>query len=247
MRFLDLLFRESRDGPDADRIRIASIGDSHSLFSYAAIPEIDVFWLGPVTMHRVGRDGFRSLLTYRHGFLPWEINKIQKYDFIIVSFGEIDAREHIEKISNLQSKPIEDVINSLVGAYMKSLADFFDTNTKLVISCVPPTPPGQNATQIVVREILNESMRHNSEKFDFLFFDYRPDCQSDGWLRSCFSEDSVHLNPRKTEFIRNKLSDILQVKLTYNPNFADLFLRPMSARTLRAKYNRTRKRLFNRK
>lgn len=198
-------------------------------------------------MHRVGRDGFRSLLTFRYGFLPWDFNKIKDYDFIIISFGEIDAREHIEKISEKNSKPIEDIVNILVESFMESLALFFNGKAKIIISCVLPTPQGYNENQKYIRETLNQTMKRYSEKYNFLFFDYRDQCQTNGWLENCYSDDKVHLNPRNAEFIRNKLSGTLCINLTYDPHFSDLYMRPMATKTFRSKYNRMRKKIFRRK
>jgi lysophospholipase L1-like esterase len=197
-------------------------------------------------MHRVGRDGFRSLLTFRYGFLPWNYAKIKDYDFIIMSFGEIDAREHVEKISEKTAKPIEEIVNTLVENFMESLACFFDGKAKILISCVHPTPPGNDTGQLFIRDTLNQKMKSCCARYNFQFLDFRDQCQTNGWLDNRYAGDGVHLDPRNTEFVKDAILAKLGINLAYAPDYKDLYLRPVSAKTLRARYNRTRKKLFRR-
>jgi len=96
---------------------IYTIGDSHSKITFefdfdqsTRNPRItNNYWLGPVTMHRVGRD----TLSFANYNVPVD-------GLVISCFGEIDVRNHIYKHVEL-GRNEDDIIEELVSSYMKAL------------------------------------------------------------------------------------------------------------------------------
>lgn len=104
------------------------IGDSHSLM-FAEIHECLIHHIGPVTMHRIGRD---SLNICNFG--------IHNHDFIVFVFGEIDVRCHIGIQRDRHLRSEEDIINTLIDNFIRSILDCSTGNNQLMIcSVVPPT------------------------------------------------------------------------------------------------------------
>lgn len=128
-------------------------GDSHSSI-YKYIPEITVHNVGPVTMHRVGRDGVLSAARRcgpqtevgqeheralgvqlcaapdRNGS-AFQKHGIKNGDFVVFVFGEIDVRNHIGKQIDL-GRDEDEVVKSLAENYLQSIheeASAFDSVT----------------------------------------------------------------------------------------------------------------------
>jgi len=106
---------------------IYTIGDSHSQFTFHDIPEVKAFWLGPMTMHRVGRD---SLNFKQHGVPTDRI--------VMACFGEIDARCHVQKQSIMTGQTIDFVIDDLISRYINSLLTNINEHKLIIMNIVPP-------------------------------------------------------------------------------------------------------------
>jgi hypothetical protein len=106
---------------------IYTIGDSHSQFTFHDIPEVKAFWLGPMTMHRVGRD---SLNFKQHG-VPTDRS-------VMACFGEIDARCHVQKQSLATGQSIDAVISDLLSRYINALLVNANEYKIIVMGIVPP-------------------------------------------------------------------------------------------------------------
>lgn len=130
---------------------LISVGDSHSAFSFISSSELreinphtfrynivyenlnlkfnfdlDCNWLGPITMHRIGRDG--------HNFDAYITSDD---DFLFLFFGEIDVRLHIGKQISLGRRE-EEVIDTLVVNYINSIANNEKKNQFIVSSVICP-------------------------------------------------------------------------------------------------------------
>jgi hypothetical protein len=96
---------------------IYTIGDSHSQLTFeydfniqTRHPRItNCFYLGPITMHRVGRDS-----------ISFKDHSVPSNGIVISCFGEIDVRNHVNKHVNL-GRDEDDIIEELVSNYMKAL------------------------------------------------------------------------------------------------------------------------------
>ena len=88
-----------------------------------------ITWLGPVTMHRIGRDG----ISYEG---------IQNEDVVVLVSGEIDVRCHIGKQRDEQGRGLDEIICTLVRDYIAVLLKIrsLKSNITAVVSMVvPPT------------------------------------------------------------------------------------------------------------
>src|SRR5690242_3783812 len=91
---------------------IRVFGDSHAKYLFDNIRGIEVNWLGPVTMHRVGRDGL-WFLREKH---------LAPDDWLLTVFGEIDARCHVGRIADERNTSYEEVAFDLVARYIRSIS-----------------------------------------------------------------------------------------------------------------------------
>jgi hypothetical protein len=69
-------------------------GDSH-VSEFSNIPGCLLHYVGPITMHRIGRDGLNFLDMTSYG--------VQENEVAIFVFGEIDCRCHIGKQRDKQN------------------------------------------------------------------------------------------------------------------------------------------------
>ena len=122
--------------PSAPR-RIFVLGDSHTK-AFEGTPHCIIHHLGPITMHRVGRD--RSKLFHLTDF------GIKDGDAVVFVFGEIDARCHIGKQRDLFKRDLREIIQTLVKSYLGAIAqhcaDFHIV--KIVYSVIPATDGKEN-------------------------------------------------------------------------------------------------------
>lgn len=146
---------------DGEKPVIHIFGDSHcSIYKY--IPEITVHNVGPVTMHRVGRDGVRSAARRcgpqtqagqdreralgvklcsapdRNGS-AFQKHGIKNGDFVVFVFGEIDVRNHIGKQIDLNRNE-DEVVKTLAESYLQKIheeASAFDSVTCAVRFVTP--------------------------------------------------------------------------------------------------------------
>ena len=98
----------------ASRKRIGVIGDSHSLFCFCEVAEASIFWRGPISMHRVGRDGLLSVLPPKC--------RLSDYDALVIVFGEIDCRAHVPNIATRKGLSLDAVIEDLAVRYVAAIA-----------------------------------------------------------------------------------------------------------------------------
>jgi hypothetical protein len=231
-------------------MKIAVFGDSHSVFNFAAYREVEIYWLGPVTMHRVGRDGLRSLLTYRGGFLPWNRNKLQNYDLVFASFGEIDCRAHIDVIAAKTGQSLENITADLARRYVDALCIYFADNIKnLCVMGVPPvaslaTYTGQVAAQVALRRALNVELKRVCKGAGIAFIDYWQDApQTNGIINDGWHDGNQHFDPSKTQFLGKALADITGHPLTFSLLTTNHFSRTKGEQTLLGKARRLWRRL----
>lgn len=175
--------------------RLFVFGDSHSS-SFSRIPFVDVQWLGPVTMHRIGRDGLNILDVRRYGLLPGNP--------ALFIFGEIDVRAHLVRQSEIQGVEPRQLIDRMVAAYGRVL----DRNRSnlpslkvIVSSVVPPSDAhpsrhGSLEQRIVLTRMLNDALENMCQSMGFVFLDvYSALCGRDGAMPSANTSDGIHVNP----------------------------------------------------
>jgi hypothetical protein len=138
-------------------------GDSHSRIYgswYLRDFHCQVYYAGPLTMHRIGRDEYslqqlhglarkfmRAYLPTRkpaYAFLqePAESLHISPGDYVVLVFGEIDVRAHILRQRDEKMRQLKDIIDDLVRRYANAVTEMMRANPGVsfaVQGIVPPT------------------------------------------------------------------------------------------------------------
>lgn len=193
--------------------RLVTFGDSHSLWTFAGVHPAKILHVGPVTMHRASRDTFDSLLP--RWYRP------RSSDLLLISFGEIDCRQHVMKQAAIKNVSVMAEIDDLCDRYEKEVTRFRKTFPGRISLCciVPPgtsdpwhnplyaSPEAYRAAQIAIRDRMNERLAAIP---GVLFFDFRPEITADdGCMRADATDDLCHLDPFSVagSIIADKLQD----------------------------------------
>ena len=196
--------------------RVFVIGDSHASFGFRNIPGCIVNWLGPRTMHRVGRDGLSGLNIQSLG--------VQNGDTVVFVFGEIDVRCHIGKIRDSTKQSEQALISDLAQRYLNTIIENRKQYTKLkciIFAVVPPTDKGYNPQypyygtlqeRVRITQALNRKLHELAACNNIYMLDvYKEYSAPDGSLRREFSDGSVHVDPNKIFIIQYKLKKLLSL------------------------------------
>jgi hypothetical protein len=213
-------------------LNLVTLGDSHSLYSFAGIAEARIYWRGPVTMHRAARDGIRSLIP--------KYLKLSSSDTIILCLGEIDCRVHVAKQAKAQGLSVIQVVDELADRFSVALAKFRrSTRGQVALSCVPPYVPASLESDApgfvplsavearAVRQRMNERLSQMGVPFvDFYWEVALPD----GAFRPGMSDAVCHIDPRCSAPVRNALAIAFGVQFSHRdppwPNPKPLAERP---------------------
>lgn len=170
-------------------------------------------WLGPVTMHRVGRDGLSFLDISRFNVNP--------NDIAVFVFGEIDVRCHICKQRDVQHKTVDEIIDLLVLKYIKTVNDNKNMVRNLqciVLNVIPPAEffnpsfPSYGSLEdridctIKLNKKLSEECSNNNIKF-LNTFDYFATQKGD--LSRFLSDGTVHIAMYNNGIIKDKLLKLI--------------------------------------
>jgi lysophospholipase L1-like esterase len=196
------------------------IGDSHSN-ELRGIPGCKVHGcpiagLGPITMHRVGRDGLAIINLIDLG--------VREGDVVVFCFGEIDARCHIGKQCTEFKRKVSEIIEKLATNYIKTILQnkiLYKSLFCIVYSVTPPTDAEYNPLyplygtleeRIAFSKQLNAKLAELCKTFGIGFLDvYKEYSNKKGVLRKRFSDGGVHINPAYNKFISNKLYKIIEL------------------------------------
>ena len=146
-----------------NNLPIYTIGDSHSRFSFeynlnenTRHPRItNSFWLGPFTMHRVGRD-----------YISFNTHLFPTNGIVVCCFGEIDVRSHIYKHIEL-GRNEDDIIEELISNYMKALIHNRENGYKY-IAVMNIVPVIEYQFDINTPHIRKPTMLSGSPEFPYL-------------------------------------------------------------------------------
>ena len=184
--------------------RVHIYGDSHAHYSFKdlSLPYVD-YHKESVTMFRIGRD--RTLLNYH----KYDINP---QDTIVVSYGEIDCRCHIQRQIK-KGRQEDDVIHELVHSYVDALKHNLGDHKKVVLVAVIPTTRQQDYERVYgptkTKEMfegvdadrsrytkkVNVWLERLAQASGYVFFNGYDYCtRPDGTLNHEMSDTSIHLN-----------------------------------------------------
>ena len=206
----------STEDPIGNSLSIAVFGDSHSvIYQFITLPDkkIDVTYLGPWTMNRIGRDG-----------VPDKIfdSKI-KPDILMAVFGEIDIRCHILKQADTLKQTTQAVIDKLVDEFFTALLKAASKyKVKIIIrGVVPPTDVKENPEfpiygtlqqRVLATKALNAKLAEMASKTGMHFLDvYTEFATEDGTLRKDFSDSNVHIDVEQRAKIATALQNCCKV------------------------------------
>jgi len=108
-------------------------GDSHARFSFTNLNiEYKDYHCTSITMFRIGRDNSIIHFDTKHIF---DIN-----DVIVISYGEIDCRCHIQRQIN-NGKEEDAIINELVETYFQTIVNSIGNKNLrvIIVGVIPPT------------------------------------------------------------------------------------------------------------
>jgi len=136
---------------------------------------------------------------------------VSKTDIIIISYGEIDCRCHIQRQIN-NGKEEDDVINELVDKYFQTIKNNIEKKCKIIIvGVIPPTKQsdyekingpalgefpfvGTDSDRVRYTNKLNDKLALYSNLYRCIYFNpYSYYTREDGTLRHELSDKTVHL------------------------------------------------------
>lgn len=203
-------------------------GDSHSSYGFCSneAPKSEnytimrfkkplnfyIHYLGPRTMHRVGRDG--------KAFIDLKKFKVKDNSIIIYCFGEIDARCHVHN-QVLKGRSQQEVIETLIQNYINSIKERskeYKNITNVVCCIMPPadihdsTIPiaGSLSDRIKYTQTINLTLNKKAQENGFYFLNYyEAYTDKNGLLNIFLSDGRTHVNVKKNFIIKAKLYDLL--------------------------------------
>lgn len=173
-------------------------GDSHAHALFSEVDFCEVHWLGPITMHRVGRDGFDAMNLPGCG--------LHGGDIAVFVFGEIDVRVHIGRQCDEQGHSFSEEVARLASGYIQAILGLktqFPNLQPVVSLVIPPTDKGSDpqypfygrlTERVMITDLLNTQLRALCARHNLLVLDVNtPFRAADGSLRPECSDGHVHV------------------------------------------------------
>jgi len=175
---------------------------------------IDIVWIGPITMHRVGRD---NIDFSRYG--------VSRNDVLVTVFGEIDVRVHIKDQISVYKRDKQEVIWTLAKNYIQTILNNRQRiGCDIVVCGVAPAYGSQQVTsrseifkqtkwprvgkleeRIQFTKMLNSALKRLCKANNLLFFDhYDVYVDKKGAFFPKFT-DSVHVRLKFNEYLKKQL------------------------------------------
>ncbi|PCI94361.1 hypothetical protein COB11_03965 [Candidatus Aerophobetes bacterium] len=192
------------------------IGDSHTR-TFSRIPYCKIDWLGPVTLHRVGRDGL-DIVDFRK-------LKIKDGDVVVFTFGEIDTRCHIGRQILDHKRKLHEVTELLAKKYIQTILANCKNYSNILPIVYLPTPPGNkqkevpnyrfpfigtNQQRVLWAKTLNKDLLKQCRKFKIPCINtYHIYSTPDGLLKRNLTDGHIHIHPRHAQPIKNRLDQII--------------------------------------
>lgn len=176
-------------------------GDSHGVFSFKNL-KLDNSNRSrfSITMFRIGRDNTIVNLD--------KTTKFNMEDVIVLSYGEIDCRCHIQKQINL-GRNEEDVIDELVVNYFRTIRNDVINVKTVIVGVIPPKKiestmlddpsveypfVGTNEDRVRYTMKVNKKLEELANSHNYIYFNpYSYYTRLDGTLKDELSDSNVHL------------------------------------------------------
>lgn len=177
-------------------------GDSHARWTFLGCEDVTSNWLGPLTMHRFGRDV--PMLTRDHG--------VPQGSDVLMCLGEIDVRCHVARFALEHPGGAPGVLSDLCGRFEAAVlanAAAGGWRKTAIMSVVPPAKKayaetnvdypfeGTDAERAANTAILNGMLRAACYRNGWVYLDvHRLYSDEDGTLPPDASDGNVHVgNP----------------------------------------------------
>ena len=128
--------------PDSKRVYV--MGDSHTLV-FQKRAGVMSRHLGPITLNRFGRDGeakdlYKTAFSWprRLRWIPFPAPK--ESSTIVLSFGEIDIRAHVDRISRERNMEHSEVIHGLADSAIRGISEIRKMTNARIVFLGPPPP-----------------------------------------------------------------------------------------------------------
>lgn len=183
--------------------KIHIFGDSHSrIYSspYLSNYICNVYYIGPITMHRVGRDQPtleelkelskkyyieylpKAKKEYKHMAYPAD-DTIKNNDIVLFVFGEIDIRNHyakqIEKGRN-KNEILESLVNSYIETILQNKANH--TNVKFGVQSINPPVDEKNLKESIKEYPIQGTIKQRIEATQLINALLKRSCQENDLL-----------------------------------------------------------------
>jgi len=197
-------------------------GDSHAnrSFKNLKLPNND-FHSNSITMFRIGRDNI---------IIRFSKNMIKKGDILVMVYGEVDCRCHIQRQVDLRRNE-DDVINELVTNYFNTIKNnTLDLDVKIIIVGIIPTTKqyelesihgpithafpfvGSDENRVIYTNKVNKLLEEFANKNNYIFFNpYSYYTREDGTLKFELSDSVGHLEDNSV-FLEKFVELYLQLK-----------------------------------
>jgi len=169
-------------------------------------------------MYRIGRDNI--IINFNKDTILFD------NDAIVMSYGEIDCRCHIQQQIN-NGRHEDDIIHELVDNYYKTIRTNVVQNVKIIIvGVIPPTKQseyesihgpitheypfvGDDETRVRFTRKMNTKLEDYAKKNNYVYFNpYDYYTRDDGTLKHELSDTTVHLG-NTTHFL-DKFYEIIE-------------------------------------
>lgn len=192
------------------REEVFVVGDSHADFCFSGIPRCKVHWLGPMTMHRVGRDGLSAV--------NLKTLQVPERAAAVFVFGEIDIRVHVSGQISAQGRDRAEVLATLCQSYIAAICQSRDqyAGLRVMVASVVPPMVGENNPEVPFRCPLEERVANTRDVNALLralcathglqFLDTYPYfAEPSGVMVRAISDNLCH--------VRREFSDIVELEL----------------------------------
>lgn len=208
--------------------RVHVFGDSHAHFCFSDHGQADysfaysdiihmpfsIHWLGPKTMHNVGKNGLNALNLKNYN--------IAENDVAVFAFGEIDVRCHVGKQRDHNKRDVNEILDALVVGYFNTINQnkgFYQKIYCVVMEVVPPTDGayspeypfyGSLEDRASITLQLNKKLQEVCLQNDVIFLKVQDFyARSDGTLDPALSDGNVHVNMNYNYLVKRRLVDLL--------------------------------------
>jgi hypothetical protein len=199
------------------RPSLHAVGDSHAKFMFGHAPGFHLHRLGPVTMHRLARDGREFLRLHDLG--------IHDRDGVVWCLGEIDVRCHIVRQAQLRTCGTRQVAAELAEGFLRSVAEIQRDAAGLrtiILAVIPPTDQVRNdeyptvgtlQERVEARMLLNDALRSGCRARGFRFLDpFDAFTDSSGALKESMSDGNVHCGPEFAHLVVDQVRRLFEAE-----------------------------------